>query len=61
MHNDDNERADLHESETTGEREEDTREAVTAADDTGLVSQQVTLVEAAIGDTDSGGVDHSGT
>ncbi len=48
MHNDDIERA------TPDQTEEDTREAVTAADDTGMVSQQVTLVDASIGDAESG-------
>jgi len=49
MHNDDIERVT---PET--EREDDTREAVTAADDTGLVTQQVTFVETSIGDVESG-------
>ena len=51
MHNDDIEGIS---AET--EREDDTREAVTAADDTGLVTQQVTLVEASIGDAETGEV-----
>jgi hypothetical protein len=51
MHNDDIERLT---PET--EREDDAREAVTAADDTGMVTQQVTLVDASIGDADSGTV-----
>lgn len=53
MHNDDIERIDASETE----REDDTRDAVVAADDTGLVTQQVTLVEATIGDSDSGAVE----
>ncbi len=51
MHNDDIERLT---PET--EREDDAREAVTAADDTGMVTQQVTLVDASIGDAESGTV-----
>ncbi len=49
MHNDDIERVT---PET--EREDDNREAVTAADDTGMVTQQVTLVETSIGDAETG-------
>ena len=51
MHNDDIERVS---PET--EREDDAREAVTAADDTGMITQQVTLVDASIGDAETGGV-----
>lgn len=56
MHNDDIERED----ESKAEREDDTREGIVAADDTGLVTQQVTLVEANIGDSDSGVVEERG-
>ena len=48
MHNDDIERVT-----PESEAEEDTREAITAADDTGMVTQQVTLVEASIGDAET--------
>ncbi|GAC1348758.1 MAG: hypothetical protein NVSMB19_00450 [Vulcanimicrobiaceae bacterium] len=34
--------------------EESARQAVTAADDTGLITQQVTLVDASIGDAETG-------
>ncbi|MDQ2857290.1 MAG: hypothetical protein M3R53_01390 [Candidatus Eremiobacteraeota bacterium] len=49
MHNEDIERVD--------DREESTRAAVTAADDTGLVAQQEILVHTELDELDTGDVD----
>ena len=40
--------------EALGDTDADTREAIVAADDTGMVSGHVTLVEATIGDAETG-------